>query len=202
MEETKKPSSAEEEALELGIMIGQRRAFGMVAGRCSAAQAECLRKLRDERLYLKFAPNWPEYCQRYLKMNSRTADRTIALLKKHGPLYFEVAALTGITPAEYARIAPAIQADGIHANGEVIALIPENSQRAMDAIAQLKKETEPPAQTRSIEETVHELEKKAEQLRTALLTAHATCHSSQIERVCQAIFKVKKMFQNLDYDIK
>ena len=116
--------------LDLGIMVGQRRAFGMVAGRCSAAQAECLRKIREAKSYLTLAPNWPEFCERHLKISKRTADRAIALLKKHGPLYFETAALTGITPAEFERIEDAIQQDGIHVGSDVIALIPENAARS------------------------------------------------------------------------
>src|SRR5262249_775065 len=85
--------------LDIGVLVGQRRAFGMISGRCMAAQADCVRRLRDEKTYLTFAPNWAEFCQRYLKIPKRSADRTIALLKKLGPLYFETAALTGITPA-------------------------------------------------------------------------------------------------------
>ena len=128
----------EQQVLELGIMLGQRRAFGMVAGRCSAAQAECLRKVREEKTYLKFAPNWSKFCEGHLKISPRTADRTIALLKKHGTLYFETAALTGITPAEFGRIGHAIQQDGIHVGSDVIALIPENAARAVDAVARFQ----------------------------------------------------------------
>jgi len=92
MEEIKEGIPDEQQILELGMMLGQRRAFGMVAGRCSAAQAECLRKVREEKTYLKFAPNWSKFCEGHLKISPRTADRTIALLKKHGTLYFETAA--------------------------------------------------------------------------------------------------------------
>jgi len=84
MEEIKDGMPDEQQVLELGIMLGQRRAFGMVAGRCSAAQAECLRQVRDEKTYLKFAANWAEFCERQLKIGKRTADRAIALLKQHG----------------------------------------------------------------------------------------------------------------------
>ena len=102
MEEIKDGMPDEQQVLELGIMLGQRRAFGMVAGRCSAAQAECLRKVRDEKTYLKFATNWAGFCERHLKISKRTADRAIALLKKHGTLYFETAALTGSAPCSCA----------------------------------------------------------------------------------------------------
>ena len=61
MEEIKDEMPDEQQVLELGIMLGQRRAFGMVAGRCSAAQAECLRKIRDEKTYLNSHPTGPGF---------------------------------------------------------------------------------------------------------------------------------------------
>src|SRR5947208_4591154 len=125
MEEIKEPIDDKKQVLDLGILLGQRKAFGIVAGRCSAAQAECLRQARDQKTYLKFAPGWAEFCEQYLHMSNRTADRIIALWKKHGRVYFETAALTGITPAEFERIKPAVRDDGIHVGNEVIALIPE-----------------------------------------------------------------------------
>jgi hypothetical protein len=168
MEEGQERFVDEQQVLELGIVLGQRRAFGLVAGRCSAAQAECLRKIRDEKAYLKFAPNWEEFCTGHLKIGKRTADRTIALLKKHGTLYFEVAALTGITPADFARIAFAIQKDGIHMGGDVIALIPENAARALDAVAHLKTQDAAPAgpasATASAEAQIRGLKKRGRQL--------------------------------------
>src|SRR5689334_5142479 len=102
MEDEKIPNG---EDLELGKMLGRHEAFGMVAGRCSAAQAVMLVKMRESKMYLKHAPNWDEFCARYLKISSRTADRYIVLFKKHGSLLFETVALTGISPAQYERIA-------------------------------------------------------------------------------------------------
>jgi hypothetical protein len=49
MEEIKDEMPDEQQALELGIMLAQRRVYGVFAGRCSAAQAECLRKVRNEK---------------------------------------------------------------------------------------------------------------------------------------------------------
>lgn len=71
--------------LELGIALGQNFAFGLVAGRCSAAQAEALRRLRDERLCKQCAETWLEFCPKYLKMSKPEADRTIKLLEEFAP---------------------------------------------------------------------------------------------------------------------
>jgi len=50
MQELTTAKAAEEACdFELGIMLGTRKAFASVAGRCSAADAECLRRLREKR---------------------------------------------------------------------------------------------------------------------------------------------------------
>jgi hypothetical protein len=143
MENTLEVTTADEQkAIELGILLGQQKAFGMVAGRCSAAQAECLRKTKEEKLYLKLAPSWDEYCERYLKMSRRNADRFIFYLKKYGVLYFDVVAMTGITPGAYGRIEKSVREDGVHIGGEIIALIPANTERVIDAVARLQAEAD------------------------------------------------------------
>ena len=42
-EPTYVPPAEEQAAFELGEMLGRRQAFGAMAGRCSAADAECRR---------------------------------------------------------------------------------------------------------------------------------------------------------------
>jgi hypothetical protein len=55
MEQEVSPELTAEDAalLEPDIGLGQNRAFGLIAGRCSAAQAEGLRRLHDENQYTK-----------------------------------------------------------------------------------------------------------------------------------------------------
>jgi hypothetical protein len=65
------------EALEVGAALGQTHAFGLVAGRCSAAQAEGLLRLRDEKKYQKIAPTWREFCARYLQMSGGPSDQML-----------------------------------------------------------------------------------------------------------------------------
>jgi hypothetical protein len=205
MEEPNEVLTADQQVLELGIALGQRRAFAMVAGRCSAAQAECLRKIRDEKIYMKFAPNWDEYCQRHLKMSKRAADRVIGLLKKLGALYFETAALTGITPAEYARIEHAIQRDGIHVGSEVIALIPGNASRAVDAVAQLQAESNAAEAARPrapVEEQLRDLEKRGRQLCASFHQLDRIANRSERQWLIDSIEKVSKMFGRLGLEIQ
>src|ERR1700674_660050 len=104
MEETvSKLAERESTAFDLGKLLGQREAFSLVAGRCSAADAECIRKLRDEGAY--------------------------KLKEEPGPAYFEGAQFTRISPEAYRTIAPAVTGNAIRWNGEAIELVAANAQR-------------------------------------------------------------------------
>jgi hypothetical protein len=148
---------------DLGMMLGSRRAFAAVAGRCSAADAECLRRIRDEKLYLRRAESWAEFCPNYLGLSRTHANRIIHNLEEFGPDYFEVAQLTRITPAEYRAIAPAVRDQAVHVNGEAIALIPENCDRVAAAIAELR-QASPVDRAPSAEERMAALNRQTDRL--------------------------------------
>ena len=128
---------------DLGEMLGQRHAFNMVAGRCSAADANCLRRIRDEKLYLHRSPTWDEFCPKHLGLSKSHANRIIRWLDELGPDYFELAQLTRITPKQFRAIAPAVRGNKIHVNGEVVALIPENSEKVAAALEELRRAAAP-----------------------------------------------------------
>src|ERR1039458_6243339 len=93
--------------LDLGRLLGQRRAFGAVADcRCT--------------------PHSP-----------RHADRLIGLLNRFGPVYFEFSQLAGVSPQHYLAIEPAVREDCLLVNGEAVSLIPENAPKILEAVDQL-----------------------------------------------------------------
>lgn len=124
--------------LELGITLGQNQTFALIAGRCSAAQAQLIRRLREEKVYKRSCEKWDDFCPRYLNMCRSEADRLIRLLDEFGPAYFEVSQFTRISPTVYRAIAPAVSNGVLHHNGEAIALIPENSQKVAAAVAEIR----------------------------------------------------------------
>ena len=124
--------------LELGVALGQNHAFGLIAGRCSAAQAEGLRRLREQKLYKRCAEKWDDFCPRYLKVSRSEADRTIKLWEEFGAAYFELSQLTRISPETFRAIAPAIQDGALHYQGETIELNPENSRKVAAVVAELR----------------------------------------------------------------
>ena len=132
------PPVDDQAVFDLGEMLGRRQAFGTIAGRCSAADAECLRRMREQKLYRSRATSWNGFCPKFLGMTSRHANRIIRQLEEFGPSYFELAQLTRITPEQFRAIAPAIRDQHIHAYGEAIALIPENAEKIAAAVADLR----------------------------------------------------------------
>ncbi len=126
-------------------MLGARQAFGLVAGRCSAADAAILRNIRDNKKYLSFAPNWADFCEEHLRMSKSNANRLIRLLSELGPAYFTMAQLTGITPDEFRRLAPSVKDNALEFRGEAIALIEENAGRLTEAVGALRQAEEPEA---------------------------------------------------------
>ena len=57
------PADPDPGVIELAKMLGARQAMGMIAGRCSAADAEMLRNIRDQKKYLNLSATWGEFCE-------------------------------------------------------------------------------------------------------------------------------------------
>jgi hypothetical protein len=125
---------------ELGHALGQNHAFAVIAGRCSAAQAAGLHRMRDERAYQKCGMTWEEFCPAYLKICRSEADRIIRLWQEFGAGYFEIAQLTRISPGTYRAIASSVKDGHLLHNGESIALNSENSRKVAAAVAEMRRE--------------------------------------------------------------
>jgi hypothetical protein len=129
--------------LNLGRLLGRREAFSAMAGRCSAADAEQLRIIRDTKAYLNHAKDWKTFCTTFLHISDDTANRLIGLLERFGSAYFKISQLTRISPSAYRAIAPSIRGEAIHHNGEVIPLTVENAERVAAAVAELREAAAP-----------------------------------------------------------
>jgi len=124
--------------MELGFTLGQNHTFGLLAGRCSAAQAQGIRRLREEKQYKRCCEKWEDFCPRYLKMSRGEADRIIRHLEEFGPAYFELSQLIRISVETFRAIAPAVSDGVLLHNGEAIALTAENSQKVAAAVAEMR----------------------------------------------------------------
>jgi len=124
---------------ELGRWIGRREAAQTLASHCDAGAVESLRAIRDQKLYTEVAPTWDAFCRTYVPFTRRHADRLISYLEAYGPDYFYIARITGISPADFAHIAPFVANGAITLDGVTLALIPENEPAIIAAVrAQLR----------------------------------------------------------------
>lgn len=196
--EKETPELASEYAalLDLGVVLGENLAFSLMAGRCSAAQAATLKRIREEKNYRTIVPHWQDFCPKYLKMSRAQADRIIGLLDEFGPGYFELAQLTRISPQTYRAIEPSIEDGALHCNGEVIELDPENSQRVAAAVAELRRALPPKrAPELTIDERLAVLERRSNALLEEFASldqagrdaGHWPRYRSMLAKVCEAL---------------
>lgn len=130
-----------EDGLELGTWLGRRQAFSIVAGRCSAADAQCLRELRESKKYRKLGLTWEQCCKQRAGIGRSTADEIIRNLEEFGPDYFVIAQVTGISSKEYRRIHGSVSNHKLLHGGQEIPIAPENATRLAVAIEELRRES-------------------------------------------------------------
>jgi hypothetical protein len=130
--------------MELGTWLGRRQAFGLMSGKSAAADIQCLRHIRDRKLYRSEVATWKEFCTRYVGASKPQVDRQIQYLEEFGTQFFELTALTRISAETYRAIAAEVRPEGLHLDGDVIPLSPENSQRISSAVAELRRRRVPP----------------------------------------------------------
>jgi hypothetical protein len=169
--------------LDLGRVLGQRRAFAAVGGRCSAAHAQLLRRIHDEKLYLPVAGSWREFCGAYLAISRRHADYLIGLLKRFGPIYFELAQLVGLSVKQYLVIEPAIREDSLIVDGAAISVIPENAPKILEAVSRLLNESHstrrPQPRPESFRERVADLTSRGSVIANQLVALYNSARSER-----------------------
>lgn len=133
-----------DDALGLGAWLGRKQAFSLMAGKCSAADAECLRKMRDEKKYRSLGLNWETFCRKYLGISRVAAEKIIKLLEEFGTQYFELSAVVRISPEEYRRIAPSVTSEGVQFRGRLLEIAMHNAPELSEAVQELRREAAPP----------------------------------------------------------
>src|SRR6266700_3228925 len=90
------PQDVSNTMIHLGTSVGRRQAFGLVSSKCSAADAECLKQIRESKHYKSVASQWEEFCPRYLGLSRSHADKLIQQLDEFGAGYFELSQIVRI----------------------------------------------------------------------------------------------------------
>ncbi len=134
-----------EDALEFGTWLGRRQTLSVVAGRCSAADAECLRELRGSKKYKLLGLTWEECCKQRLGISRSVANQIIQNLEELGPDYFVMAQVTGLSAAEFRTIRGSVSNHALLHAGEEIPIEAENAPRLAAAVDSLRREAACPS---------------------------------------------------------
>jgi len=133
MEDTASPK------LDPATWIGRCQAFGFVANQCSAAQAECIRAIRETSAYKSLGLTWEQFCDQHLGLNRTSAEAIIHNYEEFGAVYFRLAQITHISPELYRRIAPqVVGGESLDISGQLVPIVPENAARIRAAVQTLR----------------------------------------------------------------
>jgi hypothetical protein len=128
--------------LEAGTWIGRHQAFGLMASQYSAADAECLRQIRDNKHYKVLGLSWEEFCSRHAGVDRKTADRIVERLEEFGEAYFNLSQLMPIKPAGYRLLASSVTGNNLELDGRQIPITPEHAPQIIDAVRELRSRLE------------------------------------------------------------
>jgi hypothetical protein len=128
--------------LDLGTWLGRHQAFGLIASKCSAADAACLREIRDNKHYKALGLNWDEFCSRHAGVDRRTADRIVERLEEFGEAYFNLSQLMPLQPSGYRELASYITGNIIELDGQKIPITPEHAPQIVEAVRELRSRLE------------------------------------------------------------
>ena len=128
--------------LEVGTWIGRRQAFGLMASKCSVADATSLKYLREGRQYKDAGMTWDEFCARHLGISKTQADRIISQLDEFGTAYFALSEIVRIPAEAFREIASSVSDHSIEYNGQTIPIKNENGRKIADVIRVLREEAQ------------------------------------------------------------
>ena len=134
-----------ESLVDLGTRLGRRQAFGLIANRCSAADAECLKVMRENEDYKKLGLTWDEFCDQRAGVSRVYADRLIRYLEEFGANYFRLAEVMQISAETFRLIAGSVGDNGIEFNGINIPINRENRRKILAAVQAARTDAEPKA---------------------------------------------------------
>jgi hypothetical protein len=132
----------QEAMMNLGAWLGRHQALGLIANRCSAADAESLKAIRDGGEYKQLGLTWEQFCTKHAGVSRVHAERQIHYLEEFGGNYFRFAEVMPISAGTYRLIAGAVSEQGLECNGERIPLVRENRTRVAVAVMAIRAKAE------------------------------------------------------------
>lgn len=131
-------SETNETMMNLGAWLGRHEAFRAISTRCSAADAECLKAIRDGDEYKQLDMTWEQFCPKHAGLSRVQADRQIHYLEEFGANYFRMIEVMPISPETYRLIAGSVTDEGLEADGERIPLTRENRDKVAAVVTSVR----------------------------------------------------------------
>jgi len=125
--------------------IGKVQVLGLIAKGCTAAQAACLKQLRESGYHKTLDLTWAQFCPQYFGISRDAADQQIRYLDELGAAWFRLNEVVRISPKTFRRIRSLIQGESLEIDGEMVPITPENSARIRDAVLKMRSELSHPA---------------------------------------------------------
>lgn len=141
------PQQTSPDLLDTGTWVGRQQAFALIANKCSAAQALSLKQMKDTRCHEHLGITWDDFCDRYVGLCRRQADRIISQYKEFGETYFKLSNLTRISAEDYRELAPSVTGACIEIDGDQVPIVPENAARIRAFVRAQKRAAQPGAPT-------------------------------------------------------
>lgn len=124
--------------VSLGTQLGRGQAFGVIAFKCSAAQAKCLQEIQESGSYKLLGLTWDDFCAQRIGLSGRRVEMIVRNLQEFGETYFHLSEIVNISPETYSKLAPHIEGEIIEFDGEMIPIAPENAARIRAAVHRLR----------------------------------------------------------------
>ncbi|HYW44497.1 MAG TPA: hypothetical protein VE959_16675 [Bryobacteraceae bacterium] len=128
------------EQLDACACVGRQQAFAAIAGKCTAAQALCLKQIRESRTYEALGLTWEEFCQQHAGISRSRADALIQQFEEFGEDFFRLSEIVRVSPATYRQIESRVHDQCIEIDGHQVPLTPQNTPKIRWAIQSLRQE--------------------------------------------------------------
>jgi hypothetical protein len=129
--------------LDLGKRVGRHQAFDLIAKRCTAADAETLKSIRDNAEYKRLGLTWKQFCEQELGVSRVYADQQIHCIEKYGAAYYRVAEIVPLSSETYELISSAVTDGCIEVDGDRVPLTRENRRQVAAAVKKLRERSDP-----------------------------------------------------------
>ena len=125
---------------DLGKWVGRSPAFGLIASKFTAADAECLKRIHAAEAYKILGLTWEEFCREHVGVSRVTAEKAIHHLEEFGEVYFRLSQIVRISPEAYRALAGSVKDNDLELAGERIPIVKENAARILAAVEALRGE--------------------------------------------------------------